>query len=48
MCKNWREKKSCKYGEKCLFAHGDHELTKKSAPSSPSKTVTPKVIEQAT
>ena len=34
MCKNWREKGICKYGDKCLFAHGDKELTKRtSAPA---------------
>ena len=27
MCKNWREKGSCKYGDKCLFAHGNDELS---------------------
>lgn len=26
MCKNFKEKGLCKYGDKCLFAHGDHEL----------------------
>lgn len=30
MCKNWREREVCKYGDKCLFAHGDKELTKRS------------------
>ena len=29
MCKNFREKGVCKYGDKCLFAHGAHELTSK-------------------
>lgn len=29
MCKNFREKGECKYGDRCLFAHGDHELTKR-------------------
>jgi hypothetical protein len=29
MCKNWKEKGVCKYGEKCLFAHGEKELTKR-------------------
>ena len=29
MCKNWREKGECKYGVKCLFAHGEDELTKR-------------------
>jgi len=29
MCKNFREKGACKYGDRCLFAHGDHELTKR-------------------
>lgn len=32
MCKNWREKGVCKYGDKCLFAHGEKELTKREAP----------------
>jgi len=27
-CKNFKEKGSCKYGDRCLFAHGDHELMK--------------------
>ena len=35
MCKNWREKGNCKYGDKCLFAHGDHELTKRSSLNGP-------------
>jgi len=30
-CKNWREKGECKYGDKCLFAHGDKELTKRGS-----------------
>ena len=29
-CKNWEKDKSCKYGEKCTFAHGDEELRKKT------------------
>lgn len=29
MCKNFREKGVCKYGDRCLFAHGDHELIKR-------------------
>ncbi len=36
MCKNWREKGQCRYGDKCLFAHGEHELTRR----------TPAVIEE--
>ena len=35
MCKNWREKGTCRYGDKCLFAHGNSELTKAS--TSPEK-----------
>ena len=34
MCKNWREKGTCKYGDRCLFAHGDNELTKTSNQAS--------------
>jgi hypothetical protein len=33
MCKNFREKGSCKYGDRCLFAHGDHELTRRGSPN---------------
>ena len=35
MCKNWREKGTCKYGDKCLFAHGESELTKRSTANGP-------------
>jgi hypothetical protein len=31
MCKNFKEKGICKYGEKCLFAHGEHELSRREA-----------------
>lgn len=36
MCKNWKEKGTCKYNDRCLFAHGDHELTKTSTKQSAS------------
>ena len=39
MCKNWRERGECKYGDKCLFAHGDAELTKRV-------TAPPPVVEK--
>ena len=42
MCKNFREKGSCKYGDRCLFAHGDHELTKRGSP----KPETEKIVEK--
>lgn len=32
MCKNWIEIGVCRYGSKCQFAHGDHELIGKAAP----------------
>ena len=32
MCKNWREKGSCRYGDRCLFAHGNDEIVGKSSP----------------
>lgn len=35
MCKNFREKGNCKYGDKCLFAHGEAELTKRSSAAGP-------------
>lgn len=40
MCKNWREKGECKYGVKCLFAHGEEELTKRG--TQPATTEAPK------
>ena len=38
MCKNFKETGSCKYGDRCLFAHGDHELINRAAPSSSTIT----------
>ena len=29
MCKNWEMKGFCKWVDKCSFAHGAHELSKK-------------------
>jgi len=26
LCRSWMEKKTCKYGDKCQFAHGSNEL----------------------
>ena len=37
MCKNFREKGVCKYGDRCLFAHGDHELTRRGSPEETEK-----------
>lgn len=34
MCKNWIEIGTCRYGNKCQFAHGDQELINKLAPSN--------------
>lgn len=34
MCKNFRETGSCKYGDRCLFAHGDHELINRAPPAT--------------
>ncbi len=44
MCKNWREKGSCRYGDKCLFAHGEHELSRKQSTenSTDNKDESPK------
>lgn len=41
MCKNWREKGTCKYGDKCLFAHGANELTKRSTANGPEPVKAP-------
>jgi len=30
MCKNWELKGTCKFGDKCCFAHGRHELKAKA------------------
>lgn len=34
MCKNWIEVGSCRYGNKCQFAHGDFELNDKVLPAN--------------
>jgi hypothetical protein len=47
MCKNWREKGICKYGDKCLFAHGEKELTKKTNITSPVPLSSEKQAEEA-
>jgi retron-type reverse transcriptase len=44
MCKNWRERGICKYGDKCLFAHGEKELTKRQA--DPPKSATEPTKEE--
>lgn len=38
MCKNFREKGVCKYGDRCLFAHGDHELTRRQSDESKTES----------
>ena len=40
-CKNFREKGFCKYGDRCLFAHGDHELTKRGSEEETQETKPP-------
>lgn len=47
MCKNWKEKGNCKYGDKCLFAHGESELSKRETVASPQKEVIALEIETA-
>ena len=50
-CKNFREKGACKYGDRCLFAHGDHELTKRGSDEEekPKATIAPlEVVAEAT
>ena len=37
MCKNWIEVGLCRYGNKCQFAHGDHELMGKAPPINNNK-----------
>lgn len=32
MCKNWIEVGTCRYGNKCQFAHGEQEMIAKLAP----------------
>ena len=46
MCKNWREKGNCKYGDKCLFAHGKDELTKRSSANGPEPAKPPAPVAE--
>jgi hypothetical protein len=48
MCKNWKEKGTCRYGDKCLFAHGEQELTRKYSldeAESKATTLPPLIVE---
>lgn len=38
VCKNFKEKGICKYGDRCLFAHGDNELIKRGSPKEIAST----------
>jgi hypothetical protein len=38
LCKNFGAKGNCKYGDKCTFAHGEHELRGKPANNNRYKT----------
>jgi len=38
LCKNWELKKTCKFGDKCCFAHGAHELKNKASTHLKYKT----------
>lgn len=50
MCKNFRETGSCKYGDRCLFAHGAHELINRGGtaaePEKPEKTEESAKVEE--
>jgi len=37
-CKNWELNKVCKFGDKCCFAHGKHELKNKTVIHNKYKT----------
>ena len=49
-CKNWEKDKTCKYGSKCTFAHGDSELRNKadniSYMSQPFPVMMPFMLDQ--
>jgi len=47
MCKNWREKGSCRYGDRCLFAHGNDELTKTSSALQTAAPATPPTVTKS-
>jgi len=38
LCKNWELRGTCKFGDKCSFAHGRHELQNKTALHTKYKT----------
>jgi len=38
LCKNWELNKVCKFGDKCCFAHGKHELKNKAVVHNKYKT----------
>lgn len=38
LCKNWELRGTCKFGDKCCFAHGKHELKTRSVTHTKFKT----------
>jgi len=38
LCKNWELRGTCKFGDKCCFAHGKHELKEKTLTHTKYKT----------
>jgi len=48
MCKNFKEKGICKYGEKCLFAHGEHELSRRETETKKIEVVEKEIIVEET
>jgi hypothetical protein len=47
MCKNWELRGTCKFGDKCCFAHGRHELKGKALTHVKYKTKPCKQYHQA-
>jgi Zinc finger C-x8-C-x5-C-x3-H type (and similar) len=46
MCKNFKEKGICKYGEKCLFAHGEHELSRRETEIKKVEAIEKIIVEE--
>ena len=38
MCKNWEKNHYCEFGDRCAFAHGEHELRQKNFVAPQYKT----------
>jgi hypothetical protein len=48
LCKNFMEKGDCKYGPRCLFAHGEHEMFRRKTKNEEITTAPEDTTQEST